>query len=419
MRILVLTNMYPPHHLGGYELSCRDCVERWRAGGHEVCVLTTTMRVPAVDEAPDEQLQGVHRELSFYWHEHEIVEPPIRQRLAIERRNQAVLARHLERFRPDVVSAWHMGAMSLGLLTAVAERGLRMVFSVCDDWLIYGPRVDPWTRMFLGRPGLGRIVRRLTGVPTRLPELGPQHAFCFNSDFVRRRALERSGLSIDTHTIVYSGIDPADFPVDPAPRPPWRWRLLCVGRQEERKGTHVAVAALPRLPEARLDIVGPGDERYLDVLRASAESLAVADRVGFDVVERSALSKRYAAADAFLFPVTWDEPFGLVPIEAMACGVPVIATGTGGSAEFLVDGVNCLLVPTEDVEALAAAVRRLADDPELRRRIVDGGIATATELTVDRLASVLEAWHEAVASRFASGRPADLPAPVASLRRTE
>jgi glycosyltransferase involved in cell wall biosynthesis len=70
-----------------------------------------------------------------------------------------------------------------------------------------------------------------------------------------------------------------------------------------------------------------------------------------------------------------------VPLEAMALGRPVIATGQGGSGEYLRDEENCLLVPPANPQAIAAAVRRLADDPQLRARIRTGGLATASELT--------------------------------------
>src|SRR5207237_9395128 len=112
---------------------------------------------------------------------------------------------------------------------------------------------------------------------------------------------------------------------------------------------------------------------------------------------RHGLAARCAEADALLFPVLWDEPFGLVPIEAMACATPVIATGTGGSAEFLEHEANCLLVPRGDARALAAAVQRLAGDHELRTHIVAGGLRTASELTIDKMADALEAWHKATA----------------------
>ena len=410
-RILVVTNMYPPQHLGGYELSCRDVVERWRRRGHDVTVLTTGVRFPGVVTSSDERAHGVRRDLTFYWRDHEMIRPPIRTRLAMERANQRALAEAIEDCSPEVVSAWHMGAMSLGLLTTVVERDIPLVLVVCDDWLYYAPHVDAWMRLFRNRRPLARIVRRATGLPTELPDLSGA-SVCYVSEFVRRRA-ERvaGGWPPQRATVVYSGIDPTDFPA--AGRDddvPWQWRLLSVGRLDERKGIHVAIEALGHLPpEATLEILGRGDAAYEARLHSLAGERSLTERVRFDSVDRDRLRERYLAADACVFPTLWEEPFGLVPVEAMACGTPVVATGTGGSGEFLRDGVNCLLVPPGDPRALAEALKRLAEDPDLRGRLAQGGRHTARELSVDRLTDVLEGWHLAAAERFAGGTPSDRP----------
>jgi glycosyltransferase involved in cell wall biosynthesis len=90
----------------------------------------------------------------------------------------------------------------------------------------------------------------------------------------------------------------------------------------------------------------------------------------------------------------------------MACGTPVVAAATGGSEEYLEDDVNCLVVPARDSAAIAAAVRRLAESPRLRERLVAGGRRTAASLTIDALSDVMERWHLAVAARFSDGEPA-------------
>jgi glycosyltransferase involved in cell wall biosynthesis len=81
----------------------------------------------------------------------------------------------------------------------------------------------------------------------------------------------------------------------------------------------------------------------------------------------------------------------------MACSTPVVATGTGGSGEFLVDGLNCLRMDVDDHRGLAAAVIRLSEDPSLRAAIIEGGLRTAAELTMPRWAGILARWHEAAA----------------------
>jgi glycosyltransferase involved in cell wall biosynthesis len=109
----------------------------------------------------------------------------------------------------------------------------------------------------------------------------------------------------------------------------------------------------------------------------------------------------YAQADALLFPVQWDEPWGLVPIEAMAVGRPVIASGTGGSAEYLQHERNCLIyTPRDSPGALAAAVSRLAGDEPLRRRLCENGRATAARFTETLYNEAIErALEEAVVAR--------------------
>ncbi|MGH2785978.1 MAG: glycosyltransferase family 4 protein [Actinomycetota bacterium] len=409
-RILVITNMYPPHHLGGYELSCRDVMDRLRDRGHDIEVLTTVMRLPGVADLPDEREHGIHRELSFYWDDHRLLTPSFRRKLAMERGNQRTLEGAIVRHRPEVVSAWAMGAMSLGLLTTVVERNIPLVLNLGDEWPWYGPNIDAWMRPFLQHPLVARVVRLATGVPTSLPDLGEHAAFCYVSEMIRRSVESKTHWKPRVAGVTYSGFDATDFPIpdEPPPERPWRWRLLHVGRLDERKGVHIAIRALAHLPaSATLDIVGRGDERYAASLRALVAELGLGDRVRFSVSDRVALRSRYHDADACVFPSVWEEPFGLVPLEAMACGTPVVATATGGSGEFLLDGANCLVVPKEDPEGTASAIASLAANPARRARLVAGGLRTAREFSLERYADVLEEWHVAAAGRFANGRPPD------------
>lgn len=413
VRVLVLTNMYPPHHYGGLELSCADVVDGLRARGHDVEVLTSTVRVADVESVRDDTVD-IHRELGIYWDDHELLSPPVWQRLAVERSNQDALRRALAAFKPDVVSVWGMGAMSLGLLGTVTSADVPAVYCVCDDWLDYGVNLDAWSRLFVRRPRLGRVVRRLTGVPTHLPDLASCGTFCWVSQRTYHHAERQTGRRYPRSTVVYSGVDLGTF--SPPPRTtlrPWRWNLTYVGRLDRRKGTDVAVRALAALPpDASLTIVGRGDPDERAHLEQIADRCHVSDQVTFRVEDRTGLVGVYRETDAVLFTSRWDEPFGLVPLEAMACGTPVVATGRGGSAEFLADGRNCLLYPAEDSEALAAAIRRLADDEQLRRDLVTAGLRTARELSVEALVDSMERWHVAAARGYVDGEPEHRPSPL-------
>jgi glycosyltransferase involved in cell wall biosynthesis len=148
----------------------------------------------------------------------------------------------------------------------------------------------------------------------------------------------------------------------------------------------LAIAALEHLPaRATLTVVGAGEEAYGAQLRRQAESLGGEDRVRFlGPVPAEQLPLHYAQADAVLFPIRWEEPWGLVPLEAMGIGRPVLATPRGGALTYLRDEENSLFVPVEDPRALAEAVIRLAKDPDLRARLRAGGLKTAAEHSAAR-----------------------------------
>ncbi|MEA2171499.1 MAG: glycogen synthase [Solirubrobacteraceae bacterium] len=368
MRILTVGNMYPPHHLGGYELLWEAAVEGLRAVGHDVRVLTTDYRDPGVTGE-----DGAARELRWYWQDRAFPERSARERRAIERHNRETFARHVDDLRPDVVSFWAMGGMSLSLL---AQPAVPCAAWVIDAWPTYAPAADQALKAAPPFDGVDDwvfcSVALRTELAARIPELA-------------RGVVELPGVAPT---------------FSERPTRDWAGQVLYVGRIDERKGIATAVEALAALEGMTLRVVGPGD---VADLRALAGSLGVSDRVEFvEAVPRDRLAEVYATADVTLFPVTWFEPFGLVPLEAMAVGRPVVATGTGGSGDYLRDGENALLHAPGDAAALAACVRRLAGDAALRERLRDGGLVTASHLTEARWLAAVVARHEALVSSAAA-----------------
>jgi glycogen(starch) synthase len=394
MRVLAVGNMYPPHHFGGYELVWRAAMHHLEANGHEVRVLTTDLDIET--QEPDDP--NVRRELSWYWRDHGF--PPLSRtrRIRLERHNARVLRRELDAFRPDVVSWWSMGGMSLSMLERVRLERIPAVAFVHDDWLDYGRHVDGWTRVFGRRKGkVVQLAERLTGAPARV-DLEHAARYIFVSDTTRRRAID-AGVRLASTGIAHSGIDPGFL--DPAPEREWDWSLLYVGRLDERKGADTAVESLTELPEASLTLVGGWDAREEARLRELAAGLGVEGRTHFaGQRSREEVRESYAGADVVVFPVRWEEPWGLVPLESMARGRPVVATGRGGSGEYLRDGQNALLFEAGDSAALAQAIRRLSADPQLRRELRDAGLRTAADHTEDHFnAAVLRELEAAAGER--------------------
>jgi glycosyltransferase involved in cell wall biosynthesis len=349
-RVLTIGNLWPPAGGGGYERIWVAAVDALRAAGSEVRVLTTDAPAPSDDAV---------RALRWYSRDGAWLRPGPLAAWRIERHNARVLERELGRFAPDVVLFFAMGGMSLSLVERV---DVPAVGVVGDGWMVYGRDADAWTRIRRRRP-------RLDGVRWL---------------FISQAARERMGDGLPDTGLAHPGVDPAAFP--PAPEQPWGWRLAMVGRVAPEKGVDVALAALRGLPEATLVVDGPGEH-------------PPAERVDFRCTPSGEVARTYAQADAVLFPVTWDEPWGLVPLEAMSVGRPLVATATGGAAEYLRDGENALVVEPGDAEALAGAVRRLAADPELRVRLRAGGFATAARYTQDAFCEAVVAAVTAAAPR--------------------
>ncbi len=376
--------------------------------GHHVEVLCSDEVVGGVVDAGTAHEQRVHRTLRLYYRDGDVWSPSRRERLAIERHNQTALVAALEQCRPDVVSVWHVGAMSMGLLTTLIERRIPLVYTLQDLWPTYAVALDPWLRMFAKARPLGRLAARVSGVPAVVPDLDATGGACFISRLTREHVRAGSPWAFPRSGVVYSGIEPALFhPPDGAPERPFRGRLLYVGRLDPRKGIDTVLRALPHLPEMTLSVVGRGSDAERAHLDRLAAELRVPDRVTVSHADRSELPAIYRGADVCVFPSEWQEPFGLVPLEAMGCATPVVATGVGGSGEYLADERNCLLFPPGDPGALAAAVRRLADDAALRAQVVAGGLDTAAFFDVAHVADELEAWHSAAVEGFPDGSPPD------------
>ncbi|MFC0598262.1 glycosyltransferase, partial [Streptomyces palmae] len=211
--------------------------------------------------------------------------------------------------------------------------------------------------------------------------------------------LLRMGIPPDSIRVVPCGVDTDRFTPHGAAarRGPYPHQLLQVGRLVPRKGAAVSIAALAQLPEAELVIAGgPPIERLEDDpevrrLRSLARKCGVADRVRFTGgVPPTDVPALLRAADVVLCPADY-EPFGIVPLEAMACGTPVVASAVGGHLDTVWDPGTGRLVPPGDPGALARATADLLADRELRlacgaagrRRVVSrygwDTVAAATE----------------------------------------
>ena len=206
--------------------------------------------------------------------------------------------------------------------------------------------------------------------------------------------LRRLGAQSSRTSVVPCGVDVRLFrPDGPAEPRTDRPRVLFVGRLVERKGVGNTISALAEVPDAELLVAGGpvasllDDDAEVARLRRLAARVGVADRVRFvGRVDRADLPALIRSADV-VSCVPWYEPFGIVPLEAMACGVPVVASAVGGLVDTVVSGETGLHVPPRDPSAIAAALRRLLASPSERRALGRAGVERVRRhYTWDRVA---------------------------------
>ncbi|GAA2335637.1 glycosyltransferase [Streptomyces cuspidosporus] len=220
--------------------------------------------------------------------------------------------------------------------------------------------------------------------------------------------LAAMGLPAGRAAVVPCGVDTERFTPDgpAAPRRSRRHLLVQVGRLVPRKGAEVSLAALALLPDTELVIAGGPPPAGLDEdpevarLRDLARRLRVAGRVRFTGgLPRGQVPALLRAADVALCPADY-EPFGIVPLEAMGCGTPVVASAVGGQRDTVADPGTGRLVPPRDPIALAEAVGELLDHPA--RRAACGSAGRRRVLTRygwDRVAAATEDVYREVLAR--------------------
>lgn len=352
MRLLFVSNHFPPAHVGGYELLCADTARAFRSRGHDVVVITTG--------SIEERDTWVQRLLRF----------------------DATLA-------DPAAAAWNRSRL---------EETVREGFSAALVWNTYG----------LGHEAVFATLR--AAVPTTcylmlhdLAYYGPAGLRDLRliacSQMVRFHFLLR-GFSHEALPLIYPGVS---LPGEARRHGGEEVRLLYCGRIISYKGLHVALLALRDLPPSfTLTAIGSPDRStdYGEGLLPWVRGQGLQDRVSFrGGLSHSETLAEYARHDVLVFPSLWEEPLGLVVLEAMAAGLPVVASRRGAPTELLTHARTGLLVEPGDHHALAGALRTLVS---ARAREEMGAAAradAARRFAFDRFIDELEAELTGIAAR--------------------
>jgi len=397
MKVLFISNYYPPYEVGGYEQLCRDIAQRFVERGHHVQVLTSNRGVAQQPPAREADIQRVLRFVPDYESRLSAGLQFFVTRRRDEEHNRQCLRAQLAQFDPDVIFIWNID----GLPKSIAAEAEAAQHPGVAYWLAGESPAAPdefqryWQRR--GRSPLARITKgALAGIALAIlraegtPQLRLQHVGIV-SEYLRQEGIQAGVLPSHTQ-VIYNGVELHLFQQPVRTQLAGPLTILQAGRVSADKGAHTTIEAIGRLAQQdatpiRLVIAGSGPANYAEHLRQIVEQYRIGDRVTFlGWQPREQMPAIMTDCQVLVLPTENQEPFARVVLEAMANGLTVISTLTGGTGEIVRQGETGLTFPAGDSAALAQQIKSLVDDPALRVDLARRGQALVLEqFSLDRM----------------------------------
>jgi glycosyltransferase involved in cell wall biosynthesis len=357
-------------HVGGVEELVRQIALHQIGAGLRPVV--HTMRWPRA-LAAHERWEGI----DIRRHSYRVPEGSLRRIVPAAMGNPVVLATIVRQLRAERADLVHVQCVSDGAWFAYqAARVLRLPLVVS----LQGELSMDATNVY-GRSALLRHTLRLV--------LDHADVVTACSWATLREVEDWANISLGARgRVVHNGVDNAEFSAAAGALTDDCSFVLGVGRMVRQKGFDVLIEAFASLvadPGFDWDLVLAGDGPERVSLQALAAQLAIADRVRFvGQVDRTRAVSLFRTATVFALP-SRHEPFGIVNLEAMAAGVPVVATRVGGVPEVVQQGINGISVPPDDSTALAGAIRTLHGNSNLRAKLIAKGREQAARFDWSRI----------------------------------
>ena len=382
LKIAHVVRRYSPAEWGGTETVVMHTVEEQRALGHDPRVFCTAALQP-----PDARST---ENVAFFPYFYPYFPMPAADRLKLDKKGGSPYAPKLFKavaaFRPDVIHIHAGGRLACAAVKLAKRLGVPSVISLHGGAAsVPASELEEMLKPLKGKFPYGAILDRLFGL--RFDPLAKVDVIiCISHEEERRLKEKYPGRNVQ---YLPNGVDGGK--VRAAARP--GSNILCVSRIDYQKNQLALVELLAARPGCRLTLVGPITARwYADKIAARAKELGVGDRLTLvpGLPPGSAeLEAAFASANVFVLPSV-HEPFGIVALEAMARGIPLIASNVGGLPDFVKDGENGLLFDPSDPANLVRAFDRLvALPPERIEAMVSAARATADQFTwrsvIDRL----------------------------------
>jgi glycosyltransferase involved in cell wall biosynthesis len=403
MRILFLSNFFPPARPGGYTQWCHEVAERLARRGHTIGVLTSCYEREKAPAGEHNIFRLLHLEgdLNYYQPLHFFTRWKKQHR-----ENLVALEQTVKDFAPDLIFVWGMWALSKAL-PALAEQLLpgRVVYYLSDYWAsaldmhtTYWQSATQHGLMQTPKRVLGKVAMSMLAKEGQ-PDLKLEHVICVSASV--RDLLVEAGLPIQHALIIHGGTDVERFlGIHRRDYASGHLKLLYAGQLVGHKGVHTAIEAMARLVNQQklnqitLTLVGSGHPDYEAFLRDLVERERLHDFVTFHKpVSKEEMPVILQQSDVLIFPSIYEEPLARMTQEAMASGLIVVGTTTGGTKEILRDGETGLTFAPEDADGLANQLTRLISEPDLCCRLAEAGRQTVLEnFTLDKMVNNIEAY---------------------------
>lgn len=394
MKILIVSNLFPPILFGGYEILCQQVVALLRERGHCVEVLTSDFMAGSAPTEPD-----VHRTLKLTTDFPRPGESVGKVDFSLPglHRVGRLNARRFEavasRMKPDVVFCWCLSRLGSGIVLQANKMGLPVHYTINDEH----PRQFRFTRQPRTVRECARAIAESLLCAATFRKAGSPRMTVISHALKSR--LLRLGAPVQDAGVLHQGVDLKQFAYHPGRRGPEEpFRLLYVGQLSRAKGVHTLLEAVADLQGRwSLSVIGSGVPEYEAELRALVARHRLTDRVTFlGKQSRDEVVRAYRSHHALVFSSEWEEPFGLTHLEAMASGCAVVSTTTGGSAELIRHGQNALAYQAGSSQELAAVLGALHRDEALRRNLVSQARRYVEEHhSLHTYVDALEAWLQA------------------------
>ena len=351
MKILVISNYYPPYYIGGYELACFNTVEYLKKCGHDVYVLTGNY----MDESSE--FGQTYRKLKYINYEH----PSFWDKHKVEIYNYAVTKDIIKKISPDIVYLWSLRLISLSPAIAVQDLHIKRIFEIGDFWM----------KGYFSNTLFSKIKRFIKNL---LPftigskvDLSP--AICV-SNWVAKEMK-------DNYNTKQTYVIPNGTHIYKRNRKKLSKKIkyMFCGRVDITKGIDMALKALGSLKDRGINnfefnIYGDGNADYINKCKNITKVLNLNNEVNF-YGKKNNTKEIYTQNDILLMPTRMKEPFGLVIIEAMASGVVVIATDGYGPAEIINNNKDGLLFKENDITDLTNNILKIHSNQFLYNKLRD------------------------------------------------